>query len=510
MLMFRDLPGPSPVDADVKTVSLHDLWSTVSRHRWLVASVWLAVVAATVALTKMQAPVYTSLATMRIEDPRDRTRILSDMFPLGGGRGQSIETEMLVLGSRQIAEAVVDSLQMQVQVLEPKRARATLFSQVVAPRTATPGEYELRWDGRRSAYTVNAGDGTRGPVPPRAVPGVPFRLGGVTLTLRPELRTAHPDRISLVVQSFRAAVGGVQGSLVVARVNRDADIVSLRYQSSDPDLAAAVPNAVAQSFIGYKTRSSKSESHSTVEFLRTQVANYESQLAGAEQRLKSFRESARVVNPEEQASEQVKRLADVQAHRDELRLERESLGRALADARAAPTPEASIQRYRQLGSFPTFLGNAAVQDVMRSLTEFENQRTQLLLRRQETAPEVQAIDERIRDLENSLYRTAQAYGQGLDSQIQGLDATLSQFGAQLESIPAREIDYARLLRQQKLLEQIYTLLQTRLKESEINDAAEPGEVRLIDSALVPLQPSSPRPLRNLAFAIVVGLFLGFG
>ena len=35
-------------------------------------------------------------------------------------------------------------------------------------------------------------------------------------------------------------------------------------------------------------------------------------------------------------------------------------------------------------------------------------------------------------------------------------------------------------------------------------------MRVIDAALVPLQPSAPRPLRNLALGIFVGLMLGFG
>ena len=509
MLMFRDMPGVSTAETETQALSVRDLWRTVVRHRWMVAAITMLVAGLAVVYTRSQPPQYVGAATMRIDDPRNGPRLLSD-FPIAGRMGQTIETEMLVLGSRQIAEAVVDTLALQVRVVEPTVARSQLFSQVQAPRAAVAGEYVLKWNAQRKAYEVEAGRRTIGRFPREAVPGTPVTLGGVTVTLRPELRNGSRERIRVQVASFRQAVGELQGTLLVSRVSRDAQIVNIRYQDSDPEMAAAVPNVAAESFVAYKTKATKTQSRSTVEFLQGQVGVYERQLAEAEGRLRSFRESAQVVNPEEQSSTQVKRLADVQAHRDALQLERESLARALADARTAPTAEAASARYRRLAAFPTFLSNASVQDVVRSLTDFENQRTQLLLSRQEASPEVRAVDQRIAELQQGLYRTAEAYAQGLDSQLASLNTTLSQAGQQLSTIPAREIEYARLLRQQKLLEELYTLLQTRLKESEITEAAEPGDVRVIDAALVPLQPSAPRPLRNLALGIFVGLMLGFG
>jgi capsular exopolysaccharide synthesis family protein len=89
-----------------------------------------------------------------------------------------------------------------------------------------------------------------------------------------------------------------------------------------------------------------------------------------------------------------------------------------------------------------------------------------------------------------------------------VNTSLSRFGVQLASIPEREVDFARLSRQQKLLDDISTLLQTRLKEAEIKEAVEPGDVRIVDSALLPEKPIAPKPWRNLAIAVVLGFGLG--
>jgi capsular exopolysaccharide synthesis family protein len=164
--------------------------------------------------------------------------------------------------------------------------------------------------------------------------------------------------------------------------------------------------------------------------------------------------------------------------------------------------------YRQLASFPTFLSNRAVQDMLQSLTTLENQRSLLLVRKQPANEEVQQVESRIRELELQLYQMSRNYLESLDSQISSKSAGLSRFGSQLELIPAREVEFARLSRQQKLLEDLYTLLQTRLKEAEIRDAVVPANVRLIDPALVPTVPVAPNPVRNLLIAIVLGMLLG--
>jgi len=95
-----------------------------------------------------------------------------------------------------------------------------------------------------------------------------------------------------------------------------------------------------------------------------------------------------------------------------------------------------------------------------------------------------------------------------DSKLASLDISLRSFGRQIETIPAKEITFARLSREQKLLEDVSTLLQTRLKEAEIKEAIQPEDARAIDRALIPDRPTSPKPARNILLGILGGLFLG--
>jgi len=103
---------------------------------------------------------------------------------------------------------------------------------------------------------------------------------------------------------------------------------------------------------------------------------------------------------------------------------------------------------------------------------------------------------------------ALVYLQGLANQVTALDRVLADSRRQLNQIPAKQLQFARLQREVKGLEDVVTLLQTRLKEAEIAQAVEDPSVRIVDAAILPRKPVTPRPLVNLSLAFVLGIGLG--
>jgi polysaccharide biosynthesis transport protein len=487
---------------------LKDAWNTFARNRWLIAGITLSVLALAALVTWLQAPKYESTVSLRIDEEKSAAGMLLKDFPMMSGmnRGQ-IETEMAVLQSRQIAAGVVDSLALHVRLLEPKRSRGSLFSQVHAPRDAEPAKLRLRYrgDGVYDAE-LTPESGTQSIVTTVRI-GEAARVSDVSLTLNPALHSNPPDRIRLELRAHDRTVEDLQRAVSIARPNRDAQIIRIRYRDTDPHLAAEVPNAVADRFLQYKWRTARTQSQSTIRFLHDQVNAYEAQLLDAEEHLRDFRERHQVVSLTAEASEQIKRLAELQARRDELRTEQQSLARLLAgiENRGADGSPA-----RLLASFPTFLANRGMHDLLLSLTELENRRAELAVRRTESNLDIQGIDRRIAALEAQLHQTALGYLGSIETQLATIDANLARFGSRLETVPAREIEFARYARQQELLADIYTLLQTRLKEAEIQNAIELTEVQILDAALIATRPVTPRPTRNLGLGLVLGLMLGIG
>jgi Uncharacterized protein involved in exopolysaccharide biosynthesis len=123
-------------------------------------------------------------------------------------------------------------------------------------------------------------------------------------------------------------------------------------------------------------------------------------------------------------------------------------------------------------------------------------------------PDVKILSNRIGEIEEQLHGLALTYLDGLTNQVGSLDTALSDFKRELSTLPRKEVDFSRLERKTKGLEDVYTLLQTRLKQAEIQQGVTDPSVQVVDSAVTPLRPSRPRPGLNLLQGLLGGLLVG--
>lgn len=487
-------------------IHLRDVWNLLLRNWLVIAASLVLVVGATAAYTVWSVPVYESVTSIRIEEERTDLPVLDVLQTLS--TGSEVETEMEVVRSRTLAEDVVDSLGLQIGVVAPRGvARAELMGSVFVERWAPEGTYVLRRQADGTFMVLNDEDGASlGPVSATTAAALP----GATFTLRPA--ASEHDEIVVTVATFEKAVEKLQQAITVSRPNREASIITVRYQSPDTQLVHRVPNALADRFIERGKAVRKTEARSTVTFLGEQIDTLSRQLNLAEEALQGFREIEQVVSLQAEADAQVTQLARLQGARNELEAERDALQQlvdeiereaALADP-SAPSP------YARLISFPTLFRNQAASELLRNLNDANAQRSDLMRRRTMQDPDVLALTERINQIEAQLRGTALTYLQGLENQVSGYDQMLRQFSTDLEQIPGKEIQLARLERQQNVLEEVYTLLQNRLQEARILEAVDDATVRTVDPAILPSEPVKPRTMLNLLLGVVLGGMLGVG
>jgi capsular exopolysaccharide synthesis family protein len=509
-------PPPSPQPQAEDSLSLRYLWSVIVRNRSLVLGCLLVTPAVSLILAFLITPVYESAASIRIDEKKSGIPVLEALTSLTD-QGSQLSTEMEMLRSRVLAEETVDSLALQVSVTTPfhlfgtlyiaaprREPRSEILSQVKASRGAGPTRYRLvRQDSER--YAVTEGSTAK---PIRLIlAGETISLGNIQFTLAPS--ALRHEVIQLDVAAFGKTVTRLRSALTIRRPQREANFVTVRYQSPDAQLTSAVPNALAAKFLSLRNQITKTEARSTVKFLREQIDTLSKQLASTEDALRAFREGNRVVSLSAEATVRVTELTRLQAERNAKESERAALQRALDEARqvSARNGSDSASAYRRLIAFPTLITTSASQS-LQALNEAENQRAVLLQRRTREDRDVQVQSARIRELEQQLSANVQTYLSGLRSQIASMDAELAQFNQQLEKIPSKEMQYVRLERQNKVLADIYMLLETRLQEAQIAQAVEDSRVRVVDAALFPLKPIKPNRLQYLELGMIVGLLIG--
>ncbi|MBV9773538.1 MAG: polysaccharide biosynthesis tyrosine autokinase [Gemmatimonadetes bacterium] len=479
-----------------------EVWRVLRRNRWLIAACTVLALGVGYALARRIDAVYESTARIYVET---KPSVVTSLSASGTVPDENrIATEMGLLQSHDLAASVVDSLQLQLQVLRPRSVvRSELFSAIRISPDAGQAEYEFaRQDDGRFQVTDHATGARVGTV----APGGRIRLPQGEVALAP-MAARHPE-FAVAVDSRTSAANQLSAAVRISQPDRNADVIQMEYSGRDPELTRDVPNVLAARFIEVRRDMRTAEARRTAEFLRRQLDTLRGQLTTAEDRLRSFREREQVVDLPVEASTQVAQRAQMEAQRGSMQAESRALGQMLAQARSARRDPGGPSPYRRLVAFPTLLHNEAASGILASLAKVEDDRAALLTRRKPNDPDVQVLTRRINELEDQLAAIVSTYQQGLSNQVASIDATMGTFDRRLNQIPSKELEYARLARQTKVLDDTYGLLQTRLKEAEITQAVQDPSVRVMDAAQLPGAPGNPKGKLLVGFSALFGLLFG--
>jgi tyrosine-protein kinase Etk/Wzc len=480
------------------------VWGALRRHRWLILACLLAGLGTGFMLVRRIEPSYQAQASLQVSAPRPGLQRATSTTPVV--EDDNIATEIRELQTRTLAEAVVDSLRLQVTVAKPGGARrSSLLADMAVGRDVQPARYRFE---RRDDLTFDVTDAESGASIGTFAPGAEVSIPEGELVLARS--AARTPEFVIAIDSRQGAAASLQAATKVSQPDRNASVVNVKHEGRDPELVRDVPNVLAANFIAMRREVHSTEARTTATFLRGQLGTIKAQLTDAENQLQRFREQEQVVDLPVEASTQVARQAQMEADRGMLESERASLGALINQARAQSRSPGQPSPFRQLVGYPSLLRNQAASEMLSTLTAVESQRAELLTRRKEHDPDVMALTQRAQALESQLAGLVTTYQQGLASQVASIDGTLGTFERRMDRIPGKQLQFARLTRQTRVLEEMYGVLQTRLKEAEITQAVQDPRVRMVERAELPMEPVGSQKKLLLGAMGIAGLLLGVG
>ena len=484
---------------------------------------WVSGVACVIAVmtwTLVVTPRFRSTALIRVEDDpagaglSDALSALPGAGMLGLGRDE-VESEIGVLTSRRVLDAVIDSLSLTVR--RPDGVRDAIgevalrtddeLDGTVTFRPSAAGRWTVEADLDTPVGAQSVPQPAPQPAPREVTTGDTVRLGGLWLRFAPP--AAGPEGsepLRLRLQPRYEVRERLRDRLDVRRQEVGSRLIAISFDDPDRVLAARVVQRLLAEYLAFTARAERGDLGSTAAELRRQVAAQRATLAAAEDALRRYQERSGLVVPEEQATAQVKRYAALRGELDAAEVERRALEGMLALTEARAGASRSPEAYRQLAAYPSLISNRAIQDLLESLLTLENTRSARALVLADESREIRQLTTRIAEIETSLQRLGAQYLEAIGVRSRSLSAAIDSIDAELGALPREEMQFVRLLRDRTVLNEGYLLLQKQLRQTELREAVRLDQVRVVDTAIVahPDDPQFPRPWVHLVLALVLG------
>lgn len=98
--------------------------------------------------------------------------------------------------------------------------------------------------------------------------------------------------------------------------------------------------------------------------------------------------------------------------------------------------------------------------------------------------------------------------QQMNAQLGAINKKIGELNATLKELPDLQRRYLQLYREVEVKQQLYTALLNSYQQLRIAKAGEIGNVRIVDTAVEPIEPIAPKKLLILILSIFLGGFLG--
>ncbi|MEB3329778.1 MAG: polysaccharide biosynthesis tyrosine autokinase [Candidatus Sericytochromatia bacterium] len=349
---------------------------------------------------------------------------------------------------------------------------------------------------------------------------------------RPNIETVV-SRLGVPPSEVAARTDAVLAGLS-AEVDRDTDIIIVRFTSSDPDYTVKVVNEVGRVFIERNKSFHQETARQTRLFIEQQLAKTEVMLNEAEAALRRFREQNKVLSVSEIGGNAAGKLAALDSETLELQLQRTLVEAKAADARRhlEVTDLGLVQRLEKLRSDPVHVALQA------ELARAESNIAVLLSQYKEDSTEVREAQARLERLKGAAReRVTMVVGQGLDekdlalgrtateqkylselitseseltmlaARAKALEASKGFYESRFASLPAKEQQMTQLMRQQQAAVETYNAFLRRMQEARITEAISVGNMRIIEEASKAHK--SVYPLAKLmGMSLLLGLVFG--
>lgn len=500
----RTIPDPPAFEESesVLKVALEFL-ALLRRHLLLVGACLVLALGGLAAIFYTTRPVYRAGAVIRLID---KSKAMAGGLGTSGteqfiGRGPTdpILSQLQVLQSRAIAQEIATRVGLQLHSLTRGFGWKFIDSVAVAPTAST--------DTIRAHFSASGVSAAMGSAKAQAAYGAPLQFPGVSFVVssRPPVADAK-----LVVTSLIAATNQVVSSLK-GRPRDRTDVIDVTYEDSDPVRAQRVVNGAVAVFQDANARAARQESVRRREFIEEQLHKTEAMLSEAQAQQSAFQARQHAYSSLDKFKGQQSDLSAIDVRRQELQADRTIFAGLLAAVDSAPPGAVHDERFNALVSSPGLASNPVVAQLFGEWLKLRAARDSLTtggFAAAPTNPDVRRLDGLIATAQANVLTAVRGQLAASDARLQALDEMKAKTTSELASLPGAEAQEAVLVAQVNTYDHEAEQLRAQLQKAQIDEAAEAGDVQIVDVAQGAGRANGSGRVPKVFFALLLGLVLG--
>ena len=496
-----DLASRTPPDEE-QPLDIRRLAAALLRRKWLIIVLTLVGTGVGFVLSHMQPPVYQAQATLWIQSPPQGGQ--QNVGPIQSGNLLQWASWVDLLQSFVVLDEVVR--QQRFYLVTGNPADRSAFTTLQLKSAFAPSDYRLDVSKDGRTFTLSAAERV---VQRGAVGDSVGNAEGLEWV--PTAKDLWPGRqIRFRVRDPRDAALTLRDELVAILPNQG-NFLRLQLTGPSPHATATTLNAVADRFVEVAAELKRQKLSELSKILNEQLTSSYTDLRRSEGALETFRVHT-ITLPSEQASPVTPGLTET---RDpvfrsffEMRVERDQLERDRQNILAAMAQRDSEVAAMQLEVIPSVRNSGELTTALTQLAQKEAEARAMRLQFGSVYPPLQRLTAEIADLQrHSVPELATKLAVQLGQRVRDDDARIGSASHELQQIPQRAIEEARLRRDVAIAENLYTTLQQRYEEARLAEVSSIPEVRILDRAVPPEKALASRAKMLLLLGIVGGFGL---
>ena len=426
-------------------------WRVIQRRKWGVLGLAVFLTLLVTVVVFMMTPIYSSTVTLLVEQNQAKLLSIDEIYSGVSSDQSHYQTQVELLQSNALMEAVVDRLKLTTNPVFDPRAQHSMVKDML----------------------VSLGVGSA---------------------------KASDQEIRKHVVAALASMVSVEGS-------KKSQLIKVSVSSSDPQLAASIANTVADVYIEADLEARYKLTQKATDWMNSHLTSLKGKLEQSERALQDYREQHHLIDTKDlslsgaagQLEVMLKSLVEARMVRAQAKSNFDQVARAKGNELSMPV----IQR------------NPLVANLMGTVSDQERKVSELANRYGSLHPKLIQAQAELKQAKRNLQIQVSDVVNGLEREYEvaraneaALAGAVAETKQGIQGTNRKEFELTTLERDVKSNRDLYDMFMGRLKETSTASDLQSVVARVVDPAIVSDAPIKPKKRMVISLAFVLSLMLG--